>query len=129
MRSRSLLALTLAVVTLLAAAGTGGSGSKPLRIGLVFQSTAVEDPYQRGVLLGLRRAVRELGVTAKAIASPPGHSSRGAFRYLAQHRYDLILTFGFFETEDLDRAALQYPDRRFAIVDASLRNLKHRPKN
>jgi basic membrane protein A len=109
------------------AASTGRSG--PITVGLVFQNTAIDDPYQRGVLVGLRRAVRELGVRAKTIASPPNQSSLGAFRYLAQHRYDLILTYGFLQTADLDQAALQFPDRTFAIVDASIRDLKHRPKN
>jgi basic membrane protein A len=122
--------VVLLAATALVGGGAASNGrSGPITVGLVFQNTAIDDPYQRGVLVGLQRAVRELGVRAKTIASPPNQTSVGAFRYLAQHRYDLILTYGFLETADLDKAALQFPDRTFAIVDASIRDLKHRPKN
>ena len=70
-----------------------------------------------------------LGVQARTIAADPAQGSLGAFRYLAQKRYVLILTFGFRLTDDLDRAARLFPDRRFAIVDASVRDLKHHPPN
>jgi basic membrane protein A len=123
-----LAAATVVSAALLAGAGTGGTPS-PLQVGLVFQNTSVDDPYQSGVLVGFRRAARTLGIQARTIASSPTKSSLGAFRYLAQKRYDLILTFGFNETQDLDRAARLFPDRRFAIVDASVNDLKHHPPN
>jgi basic membrane protein A and related proteins len=123
------MALLAATALVMGGAASGGVRTRPIAVGLVFQGTGIADPYQHGVLVGLQRAVRLLGVRAKTIASPPNQSSVGAFRYLAQHRYDLILTYGFYETADLDKAALQFPDHTFAIVDASIRDLKHRPKN
>lgn len=114
------------------AAGVGADGTMSahrISVGLVFQSTAVADPYQHGAIVGLQRAVRELGVSAKVISAPPRQNAVAAFRYLAQHRYDLILAFGFLITRDLDRAALQFPNRTFAVVDASIGDLPHHPKN
>src|SRR5437868_421671 len=119
-------AAILLTAAALAAAASGGAGTPPHKtIGLVFQGTAVGDPYQHGVIVGLRRAVRELGVTAKTIAAQPGQSSLPAFTYLVRHGYDLVLTFGINEVGDLDRAALKFPGRPFAIVDASVRDLRH----
>jgi len=129
-RARTSLAVAcLAGTALLAGATAAEPASRQVSIGLVFQNTSLDDPYQSGVLVGLRRAVRELGVTVKTIAAPPLRSSQGSYRYLVQHGYDLILTYGFFESGEIARAALKYPDGHFAIVDASVRDQKQPPRN
>jgi basic membrane protein A len=124
-----LAAAVVAGVALVAGVAASGTAPRPLRIGLVFQNTSVDDPYQKGVLLGFRRAARLPGVEARTIASSPTQSSLGAFRYLAKQRYDLILTYGFNETHDLDTAARLFPDQKFAIVDAPASALKHNLPN
>jgi basic membrane protein A len=130
MRARWLSGVAALVGTaVLAGAATGDTSSQPLRIGLVVQNTDLTDAYQRGVLIGAERAVRELGVTVRTITHPPNRSSVAAFRYLAHHGYDLILTYGFDETADLDTAARQFPNQKFAIVDGSIQDLTHHPRN
>ena len=130
MGRRALFAAAFVAATAtLAAAGAASDGAHRVTVGLVFENTAVQDPYEHGAIVGLQRAVRELGVEAKVIAVPPGQNAVGAYRYLAQHRYDLILSFGFLITRDLDTAAGQFPDRTFAIVDASIEDLPHHPGN
>src|SRR5262245_31787865 len=131
MRARLLVgvAVAVAVAAVLTATGTSQTAPRPLRIGLVVQGTELNDPYQRGVLVGAGRAVQALDVTVKTITSPANQSSLGAFRYLAQRGFDLILTYGFNETADLDTAARQFPNRTFAIVDASVHDMAHHPRN
>jgi basic membrane protein A len=110
-----------------ALAGTGGG--KQLRIGLVLDYTSVNDPYQRGAVLGLQRAVNELGVAGKVVTPRAFPSFLPSFSYLARKHYDLIIAVGFFEVRDLDTAARTFPKRKFAIVDSSINDLAHHPRN
>jgi basic membrane protein A len=129
MRARLLSGVAVVAAAALVAGSAGGTARRSPSIGLVVQNTDLSDAYQRGVVIGAERAVRQLGVKLKVITHPPGRTSVAAFRYLAQHGYDLILTYGFIETGDLDTAARQFPQRRFAIVDASVGDLPHHPRN
>ncbi len=126
-------AWVLAVLAALAAATLSlpaADASKPLRVGLVFQTTSVSNPYDRGAFLGLQRAVRKLGVKGKAVVpSPREYSFVTSFSYLARQKYDLIMGLGFLEVGDMDIAARKFPESRFAIVDGAWEDLKHRPKN
>jgi basic membrane protein A len=129
MRVRLLSGVVVFALAALVVGAGGGTARRPFSIGLVVQSTDLSDAYQRGVLVGAERATRELGVKLKLITHPPGRSSVDSFRYLAQHGYDLILTYGFTEAGDLDTAARQFPQQKFAIVDASVGDLLHHPHN
>jgi len=131
---RQLPRTLLALAVLAAAAGLGGAvGSagtgRPLRIGLVLDNTNVNDPFQHGAFVGLQRAVRKLGVVGKVVAPSPRETFASSFSYLARQRYDLIIAIGFFEVQDLDAAARAFPQSKFAIIDASIDDLKHRPGN
>src|SRR6266516_1485350 len=117
MKLRAFVALAgLTAVLLVVASGTA-EGRSRLRIGLVFQTTAVTGAYQQGALAGLQRAVKELGVEAKTVV--PG----------TWEKYDLIIALGFLEVADLDAVAPRFPDRTFALIDSSQKALKHHPRN
>src|SRR5207302_7394874 len=122
-RHARMLAVLVAVVV--AAGGAGASRSKQLRVGLVLETTGVADLYEHGAYAGLQKAVRELGIHGKVAIPAPGQNFVRAFTYLARQRYDLIIGLGFFETDALDTVARQFPHQKFAIVDASLSDLKH----
>jgi basic membrane protein A len=123
-------ALVVLAVLFAVGAGTNASVGRKLRVGLVLQLTSINDPFQHGAFAGLQRAVRELGVVGKvAVSRPTSPSSVPTFSYLARQRYDLIIALGFLEASDLDTAARAFPNSRFAIVDASVQDLKHRPRN
>jgi ABC-type sugar transport system substrate-binding protein len=78
MKPRALVALAgLTAVLLVVASGTA-EGRSRLRIGLVFQDTAVTGAYQQGAFAGLQRAVKELGVEAKTVV--PGPRQNSSFR-------------------------------------------------
>lgn len=129
MKSRALVALTLAAILLAVAAGAA-EGRSRLRIGLVFQTTAVTGAYQEGAFAGLKRAVKELGVEAKTVVPGPQQNSYvPSLSYLARQKYDLIIALGFLEVADLDTVARKFPDRTFALIDSSQKALKHHPRN
>jgi len=131
MRKTLLYALSLAVLAAAAAVGPASdanSGTR-LRIGLVLQNTGANDPFQHGAFVGLQRAARAFAIEPKVVVPRPGRSSVPSFAYLARQHYDLIVALGFLEAYDLDTAALKFPSSRFAIVDASLDDLPHRPPN
>jgi basic membrane protein A and related proteins len=125
------VALALGVLVLLIGA-TGADGRPQLRVGLVLEETSVSraSVFEHGAFVGLQRAVKELGVKGKVVASSPTASNLvPGFSYLARQKYDLIIGVGFLEAADLDVAALRFPTSRFAILDARREDLKHSPKN
>jgi basic membrane protein A len=128
MKAYAVLLLLLAVVLV---AGVSGAGAAPgpLRVGLVLEPGGPKDPYGRITLSGLRRAVRELGVDGRALTQGPGESAFPVFASLARQDYDLVIGLGILQAGDLDKAALAYPQTRFAIVDTPWEDLPHRPRN
>jgi basic membrane protein A len=130
MKLRALVALAGLTAILLVAASAAADGRSRLRIGLVFQDTAVTGAYQQGAFAGLQRAVKELGVEAKTVVPGPRQNSYvPSFSYLARQKYDLIIALGFLEVADLDTVASKFPDRTFALIDSSQKALKHHPRN
>jgi basic membrane protein A and related proteins len=130
MKPRALVALAGVTAVALSAASGAAEGRRPLRIGLVFQTTAVTGAYQQGAFAGLQRAAKELGVEVKAVVPGPAPSSYvPSFSYLARQKYDLIIALGFLEVGDLDTVAQRFPDRTFALIDSPQTALKHRPTN
>jgi basic membrane protein A len=110
----------LAVAIVAVPADAGGQ----LRIGLVLEQPLVGragDPFQYGAYRGLRRAVRELHVGAKAVAPSPtgtGDAYLAPFSYLARQRYDLVIGVGFLEADSLSKVARRFPHVKFGLLDA-----------
>ena len=125
-------AATLAIIGAIALAflaDSASSDSRQLRVALVLDDTQVGRAYERLPIEGLQRAVKELGVQAKVVAKPPSGGYLPSFASLARQKYDLIISLGGNQSSDLDTAARQFPDQRFAILDTPLSFLKHRPRN
>src|SRR5262249_895303 len=120
---RLLIGLVLALV-LVALAPTGSPpavavAKRPLRIGYVPDTDLSDSPINRTAVAGLRRAVRELGVTAEVRTPNPREGLDAAFEAFAKQGYDLVIGFGPGEAPVLARVAQQYPRTRFAIIDVS----------
>jgi basic membrane protein A len=121
----------LAVAALSLVAAAPGAARQP-RVGLVLEVTTVSqttNPVQYALFAGFQRAIRDLGVQGKVVAPPSPDRFVSTFSYLARQKYDLIVGWGLAEVFGMDTAALRYPRARFAIVDARLEDLPHRPKN
>ena len=133
--------LTLALAALAAAAlalpaagdsaadGTLSAGGRQLRVGLVLQVTGVSDPFTGIALAGFERAVKELGVRGRALTPTLREGYVPSFSLFARQKYDLVLGVGFLQADAIDATAVKFPQTRFAILDVSVRQLKHRPKN
>jgi basic membrane protein A len=118
----------------IAAAGATAHGAESLRVGLVLEQPLVgraDDPFQHSAYLGLARAVRTLHVEGRVVAPNPAPTSSylPPISYLARQRYDLVIGIGFLEARDFDRAALRFPELRFALLDTPRDVLAHRPPN
>lgn len=129
MRRPALLGLCLlALLATVAAAAGGGSGARPLRVGLVLEA-GPDVPYSSIAFAGFRRAVRDFGVKGKALTPGPKESAFPSFAYLARRQYDLVIGLGFDEAPALVAAARAYPRTRFALVDMPWEELSQRPRN
>jgi basic membrane protein A and related proteins len=100
-----------------------------LRVGLVTETTGIENPYIRGGYLGLERAVRELGIRGRVLTPAPKEGYVPSLSLLARQKYDLVIGFGFFAAAAIDRVAIGFPETRFAMIDYAHDDLEHRPTN
>ncbi len=100
-----------------------------LRVGLVTETTGIENPYIRGAYLGLERAVRELGIRGRVLTPAPKEGYVPSLSLLARQKYDLVIGFGFFAAAAIDRVAMGFPETRFAMIDYAHDDLEHRPTN
>jgi basic membrane protein A len=101
---------------------------KRLRVGLVLEPTGIDGPYNRGVYLGIERAVRELGVKGRVLTPAPREGYAPSLSLLARQKYDLVIGTSYLATA-IDAVALRFPETRFAIIDAAHSSLAHGPEN
>jgi len=69
---------------------------------------------------GASRAKRELGIQLKYVEAPDDNAFQPMLRSFAQREFDLIFGIGFAQKEAVQKAAAQFPNRHFAIVDAQV---------
>jgi basic membrane protein A len=102
---------------------------KPSKIGLVLDTAGIDNPYFRGAYLGLKRAVEEFGVEGLVLIPGPKEGPLAALSHLARQRFDLVIGVGFLTLEDIDSAALRFPEQRFVLIDSPWEALPHKPQN
>jgi basic membrane protein A and related proteins len=100
-----------------------------LRVGLVTESTGIENAYVRPAYLGLERAVRELGIRGRVLTPAPKEGYVPSLSLLARQKYDLVIGVGFYPAPAIDTVATEFPETRFAIIDSAHDELAHRPTN
>jgi basic membrane protein A len=105
------------------------SSQTPLKVGLVLDTAGIDNPYFGGAYLGLKRAVDELGVEGLVLTPGPKEGPLAAFSHLARQRFDLLIGVGFLTLEDIDAAALRFPDQRFVLIDSPWEALPDKPQN
>ena len=108
---------------------------RQFRVGLVVEPIGIESPYIRGAYLGLERAVRELGIKGRVLTPAPKEGYVPSLSLLARQKYDLVIGFGYLQgagrssAAAIDRAAIGFPETKFAIIDHTHDDLAHRPTN
>lgn len=128
---------SVAGVMLMAAAACGGGGGgttaseEPtgaasetkgaLKVGLAFDIGGRGDKsFNDSAYTGLEKAKTELGADIKELSPSADGSNRGdLLRQLADAGYNPIIGVGFAYGEDIKKAAEEYPDIQFAVVDSA----------
>ena len=91
------------------------------RIGIVFDAGGKNDrSFNQSAWEGAQRAQEALGIELKD--AEPGDSSavEEAMRAMASAGYDLIFGIGFANATAVDNVAREFPDIKFALVDAEV---------
>ncbi|MFI6293192.1 BMP family protein [Nonomuraea sp. NPDC050790] len=128
---------TLAGAMLLAAAACGGGGGgttastapssgapqegAALKVGLAFDVGGRGDKsFNDAAYAGLEKAKTDLKAEIKELSPAGDGSNRGdLLRQLADAGYNPIIGVGFAYGEDIKKAATEYPEIQFAVVDSA----------
>jgi basic membrane protein A len=114
-----LLVAGLALVSCQRAEQESGKASGEIRIGLVLSVGGLGDKsFNDSAYVGLKRAADEFGI--KPVYGQPEQMSEDEkyLRQYAEQGMDLVIAVGFLMKDALDKVAGEFPDSRFAIIDA-----------
>lgn len=130
MRKSAVLVIAAVAVCCLALGGCGKEGGESgrradrdagqqIRVGLVLSVGGLGDKsFNDSAYEGLMRAAEELGI--KPIYGQPEQMAEDE-KYLRQYAVqgmDLIIAVGFLMKDALEQVSTEFPDSRFAIIDA-----------
>ncbi|MGI9952122.1 BMP family ABC transporter substrate-binding protein [Moorellaceae bacterium AZ2] len=129
----SILLVVLMLLTLAACGGNGqgansGTGSspaadegQPLKVGLLTGVAGLGDKSFNDLAYeGAKKAEAELNIQLKVVEPPDLASTEGLLRDLARAGNDLVIGVGFDMAEPMAKVAAEFPDTKFAIVDATV---------
>jgi basic membrane protein A and related proteins len=127
------LMLGVAASLVLAACGApaapAANTAKKIKVGLVTDVGSLDDKsFNASAWAGVQRAVKELGVEAKAIESKQPTDYQKNIDQFVSEGYDLVITVGFLMGDDTAKAAAANPNAKIAIVDVGYFDDKA-PKN
>ena len=74
-------------------------------------------------------AQKQLGIQGRVLISKSNSDYIPNLSSLAQQKYDLVIAVGFLMADAVDTVASKFPNVKFAIIDSSAADLKHKPKN
>jgi basic membrane protein A len=126
MRKSLVFAFILTALLGVALLGSCGKGEKEgsakpgqVRVGLVLSVGGLGDKsFNDSAYEGLKRAERELGI--KAVYGQPEQMAEDEkyIRQYAAQGLDLVIAVGFLMKDALEQVSEEFPDSRFAIIDA-----------
>jgi basic membrane protein A len=109
---------------------SGSSSAKQIKVGVVTDIGGLNDrSFNFLANKGLQDAVKQLGVQGRVLISKSNADYIPNLTTLAQQKYDLVVAVGFLMADALDTVATKFPNVKFAIIDFSASQLKHKPKN
>jgi basic membrane protein A len=116
MRFLKLLGILAAVPAVLATPAVA-----ELKIALVLDRGGKDDKsFNASAYEGATEAKKKLGITLKYVEASDDNAFEPLLRAFAQKDFDLIIGIGFAQKESIAKAAAQFPQRHFAIVDAEV---------
>ncbi len=91
------------------------------RIGLVLDKGGKDDKsFNASAYAGALRAQKELGIDFKFVEATDNNSIENLHRQFARRNFDLIIGVGFIQLDGVKKVAKEFPQKKFAIVDAEL---------
>ena len=128
---RWLLPLAVAAVALLVVAGAGSA--KPtatFKAAMVSDTGNINDKsFNHLSKLGLDHAAKALHAQTHIFISNSASDYLPNLTSAARQGYQAVVATGFLLSNDMDTAATQFPNTKFAIVDFPWEFLKDKPKN
>ena len=116
MRFLKLLGILAAVPAVLATTAVA-----ELKVALVLDRGGKDDKsFNASAYEGATEAKKKLGITLKYVEASDDNAFEPLLRAFAQKDFDLIIGIGFAQKESIAKAAAQFPQRHFAIVDAEV---------
>jgi basic membrane protein A len=93
-----------------------------LKIALIMDKGGKDDKsFNAAAFRGAKRAVEEFNVQLKDVEATDTTSIEPALRTFAERDYDLIISVGFVQKGAVEKVSKEFPDSRFAIVDAEVK--------
>jgi basic membrane protein A len=126
-RANRVLALFLVLATVVLAAcstGTGSNGGSGKQVKVALIVTALGDrSFADSAWDGIKRVDKELKgkATTKVIEAPEIASYEENLTKFAKDGWDLIIVLGFTYVDLINKLAPQYPNTKFLIVDAEVK--------
>ncbi|SMB98754.1 nucleoside-binding protein [Thermanaeromonas toyohensis ToBE] len=106
----------------------GAKGTKPLRVGLVFDVGGRGDlSFNDAAYAGLEKAKKDFGdkIEIKYLEPSAGGENREQLlRLLAEDKYDLIFGVGFMFTDHIKKVSNEFPQTKFGLIDGYIPDLK-----
>jgi len=95
------------------------SKDAPLKVGIVFDSGGRGDKsFNDSAWAGIERAKAEFGIDESPVESKSEKDYEGNLAALADKGCDIVFAIGINQKTALEKVAAQYPNTKFAIVDA-----------
>jgi len=127
-----LAALLLAALLLAAGCGkspstgsntsTPAAGGAPIQVGLVYDIGGRGDKsFNDAAYAGLQRAQQELGAQFTTLETSEGADREAQLRQLAAGPAQIVFGVGFLFSDDVKALAKEFPDKKFACVDFTVR--------
>ncbi|HLB18621.1 MAG TPA: BMP family ABC transporter substrate-binding protein [Gaiellaceae bacterium] len=108
----------------------GGNTGKTVKVGLVTDIGGLNDRgFNHLSYVGLLRSERELGIQQRVYQAKSPQEYVPNLSTFASGGYDLTIGVGFTEADAIDTVATDFPDSKFAVVDVSQTEEKHKPGN
>jgi basic membrane protein A len=96
--------------------------AEPLKIALILDKGGKDDKsFNAAAYAGAEKAKKELGIQLKYVEAMDDAAIEATMRSFAQKKFDLIIGVGFVMVDGIQRVAKQFPDLKFALVDAEVK--------
>ena len=126
LKLKKFLVLTLVLVLIASlvacgkeTSGTSSNGKKVIKVGLLTGVAGLGDKSFNDLSYdGAKKAEKELGIKLKVVEPGDLSAAEGLLRDLVKAGNEMVIAVGFDMVEPLTVVAKEYPDKKFAVIDA-----------